>query len=169
MHANICVSTQCMMPGTATLAEGAVDAGDWGASPPTAAWSFFILSILASSNKLNRTIHAWSCTVSLMMMKGLNLFIQCHLGVRGLHPQKMEPSVQRIFRHIKFFEYLEPIMTKADHTAPEHHAWHTSGHIRTSNRAEKKIAPVCGFLRSVCGFFALGLRIGFCKICRFFA
>ena len=44
------------MPGTATLAEGAVDAGDLGASPPTATWSFCILSILASSNKLNCTM-----------------------------------------------------------------------------------------------------------------
>ena len=40
---------QFAMPGTATCAEGAVDAGDWGGSPElTAACSFLILSILAS-------------------------------------------------------------------------------------------------------------------------
>jgi len=43
-----------LLPGTATAAEGAVDAGDWGASPdvwPTAAWSLFIFAILASNYK----------------------------------------------------------------------------------------------------------------------
>ena len=32
-------------------------------------------------------------------------------------------------------------------------------HNQTANRAEKKIAPVCGFLRSDCGKIAPGLRI----------
>lgn len=91
----ICMHVHRLLPGTATAAEGAVDAGDWGASPdgwPTAAWSLFIFAILASNYKWGIFTNVLHSCLNLIYLKGLNLIIQRLGGTRGVHPQKTKPS-----------------------------------------------------------------------------
>ena len=119
-----------------------------------AAWSFFIFSLLVSTYKWGifkfDHVHAWMIRAWIWSS---NVLVESVVCIR----RRPSPVSNVVLRHIPCTSLKAPwtsILSSCTQTS-----WMV--HIRTTNRAEKKIAPVCGFLRPVCGFFALGLRVGF--------